>query len=202
MKKFWHSNATRLLEEEGAHPFPDPPWNRKPNAFIDRVGWPGTLLVGVHADNPLMSPSFLIHAGAEDWLHPAWRDHFYPAGLPDDWLLSYYNTQFQAVYLSAARWQAASPAEWAQWLDDTQPGFHFLLAEGAGVFPASPRVIVATPEWEAAHVWWLDDAPDLRALARRAAEQAAAGEAFYVISRQGNLGLLEQVNTLRQVLGY
>lgn len=149
-----------------------------------------------------MRSSFLIHAGAEDWLHPAWRDHFYPAGLPDDWLLSYYNTRFQMVYLSAARWQAASPAEWAQWLDDTQPGFHFLLAEGAGVFPASPRVIVATPEWEAAHVWWLDDAPDLRALARRAAEQAAAGEAFYVISRQGNLGLLEQVNTLRQVLGY
>jgi len=149
-----------------------------------------------------MSSPFLIHVGAEDWLHPAWRDHFYPAGLPGDWLLSYYNTQFQTVYLSAARWQAASAAEWAQWLDETQPGFHFLLEPGAGVFPASPRVIVVTPDWAAAHVWWLDDAPDLRALARRAAEQAAAGEALYVISRQGNVELLTQINTLRQVLGY
>jgi len=149
-----------------------------------------------------MSAPFLIHTGAADWLHPAWRGHFYPNDLPDGWWLSYYNTQFQAVYLSAARWQAASPADWAQWLDETQPGFHFLLAAGAVAPPASPRVIVATPDWEAAHVWWLDDAPDLRALARRAADQAAAGEALYVISRQGNLGWLEQVNTLRQVLGY
>jgi hypothetical protein len=28
---------------------------------------------------------------------------FIPDDLPDDWLLSYYNTQFQAVYLPAAR---------------------------------------------------------------------------------------------------
>ena len=149
-----------------------------------------------------MSAPFLIHTGAADWLHPAWRGHFYPADLPGDWLLSYYNTRFQAVYLPAARWQAASSAEWAQWLDDTQPGFVFLLEPGAGAPPDSPRVIVATPDWVASRVWWLDDAPDLRALARRAAEQAAAGEALYVISRQGNLGWLEQVNSLRQVMGY
>lgn len=149
-----------------------------------------------------MSASFLIHVGAEDWLHPDWRGRFYPADLPDDWRLSYYNTRFQAVYLSAARWQATSPAEWAQWLDETQPGFHFLLATGSGAPPLSPRVIVAMPDWAASHVWWLDDAPDLRALARRAVEQAAAAEPLYVISRQGNLGLLEQVDTLRQVLGY
>jgi hypothetical protein len=149
-----------------------------------------------------LSAPFLINAGAEDWLHPAWREQFYPVGLPDDWLLAYYNTRFQAVYLSAARWQAASAAEWAQWLNETQPGFRFLLEPGAAVPPRDARVIEATSGWRAMHLWWIDDFPDLRALARRATDQAAAGEALYVISRQGNLALLEQVNTLRQVLGY
>jgi hypothetical protein len=146
--------------------------------------------------------AFLICAGAEDWLHPDWRGGFYPEDLPDDWLLPYYNIQFQAVYLPAARWQAASADEWARWLDDTHPGFRFLLEAGGGVIPISPRVIEVTPDWAAAHIWWLDEAPDLRALARRASEQAAAGETLFAISRKGNLGLLEQVNTLRQVLGY
>jgi hypothetical protein len=146
--------------------------------------------------------SRLICTGAEDWRHPAWRGGFYPEDLPADWELSYYNTQFQAVYLSAARWQAASAADWTRWLEDTQPGFRFLLEAGAGVIPAHPRVIAVTPDWAAAHVWWLDEAPDLRALARRASAHAASGEALFVISRQGNLGLLEQVDTLRQVLGY
>jgi hypothetical protein len=149
-----------------------------------------------------MNASFLIHAGAEDWLHPDWCGRFYPADLPDDWRLSYYNTRFQAVYLPATRWQAASATEWAQWLDETQPGFHFLLAPGTASPPASPRVIVVAPEWTAAHVWWLDDAPDLRALARRVETQAAKREPLYVISRRGDLGLLEQVDSLRQVMGY
>ena len=102
----------------------------------------------------------------------------------------------------SARWQAASADEWARWLDDTQPGFLFLLEAGGSEMPACSRVIEVTPDWAAAHVWWLDEAPDLRALASRASEQAASGESLFVISRKGNLDLLEQVNTLRQVLGY
>ncbi len=149
-----------------------------------------------------MSAACLINLGAEDWLHPAWRDHFYPAGLPDDWLLSYYNTQFQVVYLSAARWQAASTTEWAQWLDDTQPGFRFLLEPGTVPPPCDARVIEATPDWCAAHLWWIDASPDLRELARYASARAASGEPFFVISRSGNLDLLEQVATLSQVLGF
>lgn len=144
----------------------------------------------------------MINLGAEDWLHPAWREHFYPAGLPDDWLLSYYNTRFQAVYLSAARWQAASAADWSQWLEGTLPGFRFLLEPGAVAPPRDARVIAATPDWCATHLWWIDAAPDLRELARHASARAASGEPFFVISRSGNLDLLEQVATLSQVLGY
>jgi hypothetical protein len=151
-----------------------------------------------------MTPNPLVLVGASGWQHPAWRGGFYPEDMPDDWLLSYYNTQLQAVYLPAAVWQAASEAAWAQWLYDTRDGFCFVLepAEALPAAPASERVLLATPEWEAAHVWWLDEAPDLRALAQRIMQQATTGEPLFVFSRSGDSDLLEQANTLKQVMGY
>ena len=151
-----------------------------------------------------MTSSALVRVGAVTWDPPHWRGRFYPEGLPDDWLLSYYNTQFQAVYLPAGVWQAASEADWAQWLDDTQDGFSFVLEPGGteAVPPVSPRVLLATPEWVAAHVWWLDEAPDMRALAQRIAQHAATGEPLFVFSLSGNLAQLQRVNDLRQVMGY
>lgn len=151
-----------------------------------------------------MKFSLVVFVGAANWAHPAWRGDFYPDDLPDDWLLSYYNTQFQAVYLPASVWQAASEATWAQWLHDTQDGFYFVLEPGdaAAVKPASERVLLATPAWTAEHVWWLDESPDLRALAQRITRHAAVAEPLFVFSRSGNLGLLEQAGTLKQVMGY
>ena len=151
-----------------------------------------------------MTSRALVLIGAVDWQHPAWRGRLYPDDLPDDWLLSYYNTQFQAVYLPAAVWQAASSATWAQWLYDTRDDFCFVLepGEAASAKPASPRVLLATPAWQAQHVWWLDETPDLRALAQRITQQVATGEPLFVFSRSGNTGLLEQANTLRRVMGY
>lgn len=149
-----------------------------------------------------MSSTCLINLGAEDWLHPDWRSNFYPDGLPDDWLLSYYNTRFQAVYLPAVRWQAASVAEWSQWLEDTQPGFRFLLEPGLASVPRDARVIEATSDWSAEHVWWIDTSSDLRELAEHAKARAAHHEPFFVISRSGDLVRLEQVSTLSRVLGY
>lgn len=151
-----------------------------------------------------MTSSALVLVGAMNWDRPDWRGRFYPEDLPDDWMLSYYNTQFQAVYLPAAMWQAASDAVWAQWLGDTQDGFCFVLEPGdaATVPPVSPRVLLATPAWTTAHVWWLDQAPDLRALAQRIAQQATTGEPLFVFSRRGDLVQLERANNLKQVMGY
>lgn len=150
-----------------------------------------------------MAASTLILVGATDWEHPAWHSRFYPDGLPEDWRLSYYNTQFQAVYLPAAVWQAASETIWAQWLNDTQEGFQFVLEAGkADATPASKRVVLATPAWEADHIWWLDEAPDLRQLAQRITRQAQSGEPLFIFSRSGNLALLEQARSLKQVMGY
>jgi uncharacterized protein YecE (DUF72 family) len=151
-----------------------------------------------------MAPGNLVLIGASGWSHPAWRGSFYPDGLPDDWQLSYYNTQFQAVYLPAVVWQATSQATWEQWLNDTQDGFYFVLEPGdtATIESVSARVVLATPTWQAAHVWWLDETPDLRQLAQRITQHAAIGEPLYVFSRSGDLDLLEQASTLKQVMGY
>lgn len=151
-----------------------------------------------------MSTDPLVRVGAAGWQYPAWQGAFYPEGLPEDWMLSYYNTQYSAVYLPAAVWQAVSAETWAQWLYDTREAFQFVLEPGGAAVspPAIPRVQVATPDWTATHLWWLDEAPDLRTLSQRIAQQAVGGEPLYVISRNGNLGLMEQANTLRQVMGY
>lgn len=151
-----------------------------------------------------MSSSALVLVGAVNWDHPAWRGRFYPEGLPDDWMLSYYNTQFQAVYLTADRWQGTSATTWSRWLDDTQEGFHFVLEPAASAVPApvSPRVTRADAAWEAAHVWWLDEQPDLRALAERIARHAAQGQPLFVFSRRADLGRLEQIKSLKEVTGY
>ena len=151
-----------------------------------------------------MTSSALVLVGAMDWNLPHWRGRFYPEDLPDDWLLSYYNTQFEAVYLPATVWQAVSDAAWAQWLYDTQDGFCFVLEPGGSeaIPPVSPRILLATPAWTAAHVWWLDEAPDLRALAQRITQQAAVREPLFVFSRSGDLALLEKAKTLKQVMGY
>lgn len=151
-----------------------------------------------------MSADRVVLVGAAGWECPDWRGPLYPDELPDDWMLSYYNTQFQAVYLPAATWEAASETTWRQWLDDTREDFYFVLEPGSGASrpPASPRVVVADPAWAATHVWWLDDAPDLRALAARIADHAARGEPLFVFSRRADLARLEQVKALEQIMGY
>jgi hypothetical protein len=100
-----------------------------------------------------MASGNLVLIGASGWLHPAWRGSFYPDGLPDDWQLSYYNTQFQAVYLPAPVWQAASTATWDQWLHDTQDGSS-LKRDGAG---AARFRRYRWPRRRQAHAWWLDE---------------------------------------------
>jgi len=151
-----------------------------------------------------MESSQLVFIGAVNWTHPAWNGGFYPDDLPDDWLLSYYNTQFHAVYLPNSVWQTVPESTWLEWLNETHEGFVFVLEPGSPgyVEPASERVLLAPPAWVADHVWWLDDHPDLRALAQRISQHALTGEPLFAFSRSGNLALMEEANTLRQVMGY
>lgn len=151
-----------------------------------------------------MTTTLLVRVGAAGWEHAAWRGTFYPEDMPEDWQLSYYNTQYSAVYLPATTWQAADAYTWARWLYDTREDFHFVLEPGdpAILPPASDRVHLAEAAWAAAHLWWLDEAPDLRALSQRITANAASGETLYVISRSGDLARMEAANTLREIMGY
>ncbi len=145
-----------------------------------------------------------VLVGGVSWTYSEWQGRFYPADLPDDWVLSYYNTQFQAVFMPKTIWQTVSERSWLEWLNDTQEGFYFVLesaGEAIGI-PSSERVLRASPAWITEHVWWLDDAPDLRALAQRITRQVSAGKPLFVFSRSGDLGLMQQVNQLKQVMGY
>jgi hypothetical protein len=151
-----------------------------------------------------MTAGHLVLVGACGWQHAAWRARFYPDDLPDDWQLSYYSTQFPAVYLTAPMWQNASAAEWQQWLAETHEGFVFALEPIAEMSPqvASARVVLATPDWADEHVCWADETPDLRALAQRITAHAATGEPLFVFSRSGDLARLEQARALTHVMGY
>lgn len=151
----------------------------------------------------MVTTGHLVSIGSVGWARPDWRGSFYPDDIPADWLLSYYNTQFHAVFLPADNWAGASATDWTRWLHDTREDFVFVLEAAVGVEPpASPRVVLATPEWAAAHLWWIDEAPDLRALAQRVAMHGASGEPLFVFSRQGRLALLEQAAELVRVMGY
>ena len=146
----------------------------------------------------------LVLVGAVDWRRAAWRGRFYPDSLPEDWELSYYNTQFQAVYLPVDAWMGVAESTWSQWLYDTHEGFVFVLEPMAGAAPptASTRVVIADPVWAQAHIWWLDESTDLRALARRITEHAARSEPLFIFSRNGDLARLEEAQSLRHVMGY
>ncbi len=113
-----------------------------------------------------MKSSQLVFIGAVNWTHPAWKGDFYPDDLPNDWLLSYYNTQFHSVYLPNSIWQTVPGSTWMEWLDETHEGFVFILEPGIteSTGPTSERVVLASPAWMAEHVWWMDGEPDLRGL--------------------------------------
>lgn len=150
-----------------------------------------------------MIASHLVRVGSAGWERPEWRGSFYPEDIPADWLLSYYNTRFQAVFLPADAWAGVPAADWARWLHDTREDFVFVLEPAPGIEPpASPRVMLATPVWAAGHLWWIDEIPDLRALAQRIAAHAASGESLFVFSREGSLARLEQAAELVRVMGY
>jgi len=151
-----------------------------------------------------MKNYYLVCSGAANWAHPEWRGRFYPEDLPDDWMLSYYNTHFQTVYLPFDFWQSATESTWAQWLHETQDSFVFLLEPGdpPASFPVSERIQLASPDWSVEHVWWLDENFDLRALSQRITSRAAKGATLFVIRRSGDLQKLQAVNDLIQVMGY
>lgn len=150
-------------------------------------------------------PSHPVWLGASDWRHPDWLGPFYPVGMPDEWRLAYYNTQYSCVWLPHSAWSLLAPGEVAAWLDDARPEFRFLLEAGDG---DDPPLRMAFGSRLAAHcrgddpdLLWFARGVDLRALAARLSQRAAAPGRTFLLSRDGDLATLDQVRTLLAVLG-
>jgi len=139
--------------------------------------------------------------GAAGWDRPEWADAFYPSDMPQEWRLTFYNTQFDCVFLAASSWRQAGAAAYEAWAADTHEQFVFLL-EGAHS-EALPEVLAGRALGvgrEDSRLFWFDRDTSLKTLAERLA-QPASGAPLYLLSRDGDLGQIERVRTLLELMG-
>jgi uncharacterized protein YecE (DUF72 family) len=71
-----------------------------------------------------MSDPLMI--GTRGWNHAIGGD-FYPAELPDDWRFCYYSNNLRSVLVPQETWDAVQTADIAQWLQDSDPAFRFVI---------------------------------------------------------------------------
>ena len=137
--------------------------------------------------------------GTAGWDRPEWADTFYPSDMPHEWRLTYYNTQFHCVFLAAPDWRRAGDDAYAAWAADVHDQFVFLLEDALpedlpqalagralGVARDDPRLL------------WFDRETLLKALATQLAGRVAP---LYLLSRDGDMGQIERVRTLLELLG-
>jgi hypothetical protein len=64
---------------------------------------------------------------ARGWSYPSWHGTFYPDDLPEDWRLSYYSNEFNAVVVPATEWVGMDVVEIERWVEDVPEEFLFYL---------------------------------------------------------------------------
>jgi uncharacterized protein YecE (DUF72 family) len=110
----------------------------------------------------------IVRLGALDWRFPAWRGGFYPADMPEEWQLTYFNTQYNCTFLAQAVWRHASAAEMTQWHADTHERFRFLLeADADETLPpelADKALLISRSD---ARIAWFNRDTSLKELAAR-----------------------------------
>lgn len=151
-----------------------------------------------------------VLVGAEGWKHVRWQGNFYPDDLPEDWELSFYNSQFRCVYLAKSAWAGRSIADAEVWLKDTQANFRFIFEppdritqQTAAILKAmAGRAFVDDSGRNGQELLWFPPAPDLRALGRRIEEAVRQGNTLYLLNREAHLPSLERVRSLVEVMGY
>lgn len=72
-----------------------------------------------------------IDLGAYGWRHPHWLNTFYPDDLPagsdEDWRLTYFSNEFNAVLVPADYWQTDEIVDCESWLDAVHEDFQFFV---------------------------------------------------------------------------
>lgn len=141
-----------------------------------------------------------VYLGAPSWESPPLDAAFYPEGMPEEWRLAYFNTQFSCVFLEAAHWRGQSPETLAFWAGETHEAFLFLL-EGEGAPPPELQGRALLMHRDDPRLLWFDRATSLKNLSAGITGRAADAPLF-LISGDGNLGRIEEVRTLLELLGF
>ena len=72
-----------------------------------------------------------INLGAYGWRQSHWLNTYYPEDLPvdgdDDWRLTYFSNEFNAVLVPADYWQTGKNIDCESWLDAVHEGFQFFV---------------------------------------------------------------------------
>ena len=72
-----------------------------------------------------------IDLGAYGWRHSHWSNTFYPEDLPvsepEDWRLTYYSNEFNAVLVPVDYWKKRQDVDCEVWLDAVHEGFEFFV---------------------------------------------------------------------------
>ena len=127
--------------------------------------------------------------------------------MPPEWRLTFYNTQYSCVWLPYERWYGAGIEVARQWRDDTHEGFRFLLESPPEMDDEARAVMVALgnrvakccgPDDE--DLVWFGIGVDLQELTALIRQKVQCGT-VYLISRDGHLATMEQVETLLELLG-
>jgi hypothetical protein len=146
--------------------------------------------------------------GASDWSLPHWQASFYPADMPEDWRLAYFNTQFSCVWLPHTVWSVISPSEAAGWLDDTRGEFRFVLEAGVPERPGERGLLAMLGPKLGRHctadhpdLVWFDAGTDLRRLSETLRQRMASAGVTYLLSKDGNMAMVDRVGTLLELLG-
>lgn len=85
----------------------------------------------------------MIALGTWGWRHASWQGGFYPDDLPDEWHLTFYSNEFDALGLDASAWLEPPLDELAAWVADTREGFR-LYAELPSLPAADMEVRLST----------------------------------------------------------
>lgn len=151
------------------------------------------------------SESHLFYVGSAGWEHPQWEGGFYPEGLPPEWRLTFYNTAFSCVYLPYDEWSGRDPQTLSAWVEDTLERFRFVLGPNpAGLSDGDKaRLELLAPRIDPfeGQVVWLEGRPDLKRLAGELREFGGRTGPVYLISRDHDLGTMNQVKTLLEIMG-
>ncbi len=79
----------------------------------------------MYTPTPNAGPAVRIGIGG--WTYAPWRNHFYPAGLPQREELAYASRQLSAIEVNGTFYSTFTPSTFAKWRDETPDDFVFSL---------------------------------------------------------------------------